>query len=296
MSKIKKNQSIHMNSKTGYCIYLDGESKELSYEHIIPLSLGGLNGFGITCDKKFNNEVGYKIDGKLANDFVVLMEREKADARGYSNNKPLPLVKNVKLNNGEPAQAIFSKIKGLQIYDVKEKKFLENTDSRGPKIKASINIHMDSRYKFVSKVALSASYFAYGDIFKKYVQHEEFRKVLNFDGTNYPTDSDILGYDPFTEFKEIDKEKMIIIKKLCEIAGCSCVLIIPSSTRFSVAVGVLGMFVGYLSVPSESQHLPNEGLYRWGHCIYLHNNEIKKISYMELLHKVANKSINGFFA
>ena len=29
-----------------YCIYLDGPSADLSKEHIIPMSLGGLDGFG----------------------------------------------------------------------------------------------------------------------------------------------------------------------------------------------------------------------------------------------------------
>jgi hypothetical protein len=38
--------------------------------------------------------------------------------------------------------------------------------------------------KFVAKVALSAGYFVYGDLFRRNVKHSDFRAIMNFDISN----------------------------------------------------------------------------------------------------------------
>ena len=59
-------------NRTVYCPYTDRELPESksSSEHIIPLSLGGVNGFEIPVDATFNSILGSEIDGKLATDFL----------------------------------------------------------------------------------------------------------------------------------------------------------------------------------------------------------------------------------
>ena len=102
-----------------YCVYTDKETLDPSPEHIIPLSLGGHNDFVIDVDRKFNNDIGSKVDGKLANDFLVLFERDKADAVGHSRKHPAPVVTHANLIDGTPVQAKFGK-NGLSLFDLRE--------------------------------------------------------------------------------------------------------------------------------------------------------------------------------
>lgn len=81
------------NLKKGYCIYLDDMSDDLSVEHIIPMSLGGLDDFSIFADRKFNNSTASKIDSGLANDFLILFDRDRQKATGHSGASPEPRVK-----------------------------------------------------------------------------------------------------------------------------------------------------------------------------------------------------------
>jgi hypothetical protein len=78
-----------------YCIYTDTEVAEVdgNYDHIIPLSLGGDDGFCVWSDRQFNSKIGSKVDGTLTNDSLIMLARRDADARGHSGTEPLPVWK-----------------------------------------------------------------------------------------------------------------------------------------------------------------------------------------------------------
>lgn len=82
-----------------YCIYLDEDvdKKDMNREHIIPISLGGANGFEIQVDSQTNANMGSDVDAAIANDFFMLLPRREYDARGHSNKQPFPLAKKSKL-------------------------------------------------------------------------------------------------------------------------------------------------------------------------------------------------------
>lgn len=273
-----------------YCVYTDKETLDPSPEHIIPLSLGGHNDFVIGVDRKFNNDIGSKVDGKLANDFLVLFERDKADAVGHSRKHPAPVVTHAKLTDGTPVQAQFGK-NGLSLFDLLEKKNIERSDSRAKQVQCNIKLDLDIDLMFVAKVALAAGYYAYGDDFVQNVKTDEFRKIMNFDRQNLPTNSLARVYPRFHEPEKGD-DMFYILKMMSEIGDCSSVIIAPSSEDFGVAVSVLGKFLGFISVPSNSSNLINDGDYKFGHCIYIQNDQVKRFSldYMRLkLLKVLQK-------
>ena len=60
-----------------YCPYTNREIPEsgTSREHIIPLSIGGVNGFEIAVDAAFNSKVGAELDGALANELLIALTR-----------------------------------------------------------------------------------------------------------------------------------------------------------------------------------------------------------------------------
>lgn len=259
-----------------YCVYTDKETLDPSPEHIFPLSLGGHNDFVIDVDRKFNNDIGSKVDGKIANDFLVLFERDKAGAVGHSKKHPAPVVKHAKLIDGTPVQAIFGK-DGLSLFDLREKKSIERSDFRAKQVQCNIQLDLDTDLMFVAKVALAAGYYAYGDDFVQNVKTDEFRKIMNFDKQNLPTSSLARVYSRFHE-PEKDDDMFQILKMMSEVGNCSSVIIAPSSEDFGVAVSVLGKFLGFISVPCKSSNLVNDGDYKFGHCIYIQNNQVKRFS------------------
>lgn len=271
-----------------YCVYTDKETLEPSPEHILPLSLGGHDDFVIDVDRKFNNDIGSRVDGKLANDFIVLFERDRAGAVGHSKKHPIPTVKSAKLTDGTPVQVKFGK-DGLSLFDLRARKNIERSDSRAHKVQCNnIKIDIDIDLMFVAKVALAAGYYAYGDDFVKNVQTDEFRKIMNFDKQNLPRNSFARVYSRFHEPEEGD-DMFHILKMMTEIGNCSSVILAPSSQTFGVAVSILGKFLGFISVPCESSNLVNGGDYKYGHCIYIQNEQVKRFSLDYIRLKLLNQ-------
>ena len=279
-----------------YCVYTNRYTDDPSPEHIIPLSLGGLDEFVIDVDRKFNNDIGSKVDGQLSNDFLVMFQRRDAGVKGHSGKDPRPIVKHAKLNDGSPAQVTFS-TNGLEIFDSRNKSLLKKTDKRGGTIEINTQIDIDIDLMFVAKVALSAGYFAYGNDFKNHVDIDEFRKIMNLDKSNLPEDSTARVYNRFHAPEEFD-EMYHILKMATELSDCSSVIMAPSMDSFGVAVGILGKFLGFISVHARSVCLPNYSEYRFGHCVYVHKGKVRRSSFdnilMQLLKKIEdNQLIEG---
>ncbi|MDE1239723.1 hypothetical protein [Vibrio aestuarianus] len=271
-----------------YCVYTDKETLDPSPEHILPLSLGGHDHFVIEVDRKFNNDIGSKVDGKLANDFLVLFERDKAGALGHSKKHPTPTVKHATLTDGTPVQVKFGQ-DGLSLYDLRSRKNIERSDSRARQVQCNnIKVDIDIDLMFVAKVALAAGYYAYGDDFVQNVQTDEFRKIMNLDKQNLPTSSSARVYSRF--HKPDDSDDMFhILKMMSEIGSCSSVILTPSRETFGVAVSVLGKFLGFVSVPCKSSNLVNDGDYKYGHCIYIQNEQVKRFSFDYIRLKLLNE-------
>ena len=73
------------------CPYTDQElpKSKTNSEHIIPLALGGVNGFNVHVDRDFNSQLGSELDGSLANEFLWALRRTEYDARGHSGREPV---------------------------------------------------------------------------------------------------------------------------------------------------------------------------------------------------------------
>jgi len=235
------------------------------------------------ADEDFNSKLGSKVDGKLANDFLILRAREEADARGYSNKPPIQAVKNAKLKTGEPVQATLSSKYPLKIFDVVKRKYLSPSDSRAGELTLSFKMDIDIRLRFTAKVALAAGYFAYGDGFVENVDHEQFRIILNFDGNGEQPKCNARVFDKLLIGQDKASKKMKALIQACELMKASCVLLVPGDDSFGVAVGILGQFVGFINVPSRSENLKRDDLYKMGHCIYLQQDEIVRMSMENLL-------------
>ncbi|MDZ4298491.1 MAG: HNH endonuclease [Moraxellaceae bacterium] len=272
-----------------YCPYTNSEieESEVNREHIIPLSLGGINGFEIPVCKTFNSVAGSKIDGKLANDFLVLMKRNEHDIRGHSGKKPAFVGKNsVNSDTGTPIQVTFDKKTGLKLYCPITKRELSRGESRSFSTKIEMSIDIDTQ--FVAKTALSAGYFAYGELFRRSVKHEELRIIMN----NSPNDMGDEIYNIETRvdwrFSDDQSENLQIFRLLCNrLNGCSVVGLVQGPKSLSIFVGILGYYIGMVNVPAETKGFPNEGAYHWGHVICPQKGDLKRVSFKRALEKLA---------
>jgi hypothetical protein len=258
------------SASTVYCPYTDRDIllTESSPEHIIPLALGGMNGFTIAVSKDFNSRVGSEIDGALANDFLVKSKRDKHGAKGHSKKHPENVFPNASnADTGEPLHVTLGQVRGLRLWDPKQKR---DVTGQGQKVNIGFKVDLDVAHRFVAKVALSAGYLVYGDQFRKHVKHEDFRKIMN----QRPTEmGDVLKTieaqydDRFLEPDSINQK--IFRMMMTEFGPHSAIALIPNSRSLSVVVSVLGDYIGMLSVPADTKTFPNTGEYRQGQFFVL---------------------------
>jgi len=141
-------------------------------EHIIPLSLGGCNGFTVMVCKAKNSEVNQKIDAKMNNDFLLKIRQVQHDFRGHSGSTPVLKVKRAMVNNN-PASWEYSK------QEIKVRDHINKVDLQGEQtVELSASFDLIIRSKFVSKVALATGYFMFGDTFVQNADHNSLRTYV----------------------------------------------------------------------------------------------------------------------
>lgn len=258
----------------------------------MPLSLGGANGFEIFVDREFNSGVGSKIDGALANEFMVAMRRQEYDAIGHSKKRPAVVSKRSRMNDtGMPVQVSLDRKDGMAIWDSIGRRYLTDDETAGRSISTQFSIERWSRLKFAAKVALGSGYFIYGEKFVEKISHGEIRAIMNM--TDKETKEDFRTiktrvYDQFSGPEEKDKNEFKVQEFLCNFVNGSCVIAIPGPRNVQFTVGVLGRFTGMLNVPGITTDFPIDGDHDLGHAIVLQKGKIYRMSYLALLQKAHN--------
>lgn len=283
-----------------YCPYTDKDIPEnqANSEHIIPLALGGLNGFEIMVDAEYQSKLGSDIDGKLANDFLVQFKRRDAYSRGHSGKECVPISKKATLGDSKrPVRAEFAK-GGLQFWDPREKRYLTGSEFGGQVLTATVKINTEVRLRFVAKTALSSGYFLFDEIFRNHVAHKGLRLLMNCGPSSPPKNAKSLSirlYDQFSPLPEKDREKAGFFQLLHAVAGGSSVHFGYGPANLVISVGILGQFIGMVNVAADIDQFPNDADYHLGHVVFLQNGQIQRgslYSAVELLrsHAIDKKS------
>ncbi|TWC63178.1 hypothetical protein FB597_11124 [Herbaspirillum sp. SJZ099] len=278
-----------------YCPYTDEEllPTETNCEHIIPLSLGGSNQFTIGVNAKFNAEVGSKVDGVLANDFLILSRRIALDARGHTKKKPIAISKKSTMGDQKsPVQVEFFSEDGLKVYDPIKRRNLTEEEVSGKTFTSSFTLHRFSRLRFAAKVALATGYFVFGEWFRQNVAHDELRTLMNLDSSPSPEDFEgfrIQVYDEFTQPSEADQQQFVMDEAFCRIVKGSCVYFVPGPVNLGVTVGVLGEYLATLNIPAKTDEFPFSDENDLGHTVLLENGQMERISYRQFARRVYDK-------
>ena len=271
-----------------YCPYTDQDypDSETSPEHIIPLSLGGVNGFEVAVHKDANADIGSSIDAAMAEDFLVKMRRNRFDVRGHSGKEPVVVVKQAKNASGLPLQVALNQRSGLQVWSPRHGEHV--TDERAANLELKLIVNIDTAMKFVAKVALSAGYFVYGELFRNHVKHSDFRAIMNFEPSN-PSGHEGVEARIDDRFSESTNEDVRIFRALCKASEpYSIVGFAHSNDRFGVFVGILGDYAGMIHVPAVMEGFPKNGEHEMGHVIQLQRPGLTRGSMKQTLESFVN--------
>lgn len=264
-----------------YCPYTDKYllEDEANSEHIIPLSLGGINGFEIPVQKEFNSTAGSKIDGALANDLWILSKRASLDVRGHSNKQPILKFKKAKnIDTNKPIQITFDKKNGVGAWCPISKKPLFNNFS----FEAKLIFERSIELRFAAKVFLSAGYYCYGDIFRRYVNHEEVRIIMNSSFEDMTKLKLATRVDD--RFSSDDNDTLQIFRAICEFHKAGSVIgFVLHDSSIGMFVGILGVYIGVLNVPADTILFPNADNYDLGHIMLIEDDQLHRQSFRSYL-------------
>lgn len=272
-----------------YCPYTDQELNkfEISSEHIIPLSLGGINGLEIPVCRKKNSQLGSNIDGKIGSELIIQSARTKYETRSQSGKIANLHFKSVK--DGEtnlPIQATISKKDGINIYAPYVPK--DKSPPTGATIKISCTSDLDIWIKYVAKTFLSAGYYAYGDDFRNHVDTKALRLIMDCTNEELKRDHfDAISYiHAHYIYMDDYTDQLKAFRFLCKhIEGASCICLIPDDAGFTCFTSILGVYVGTIRVKTDGFIFPDEGHYQMGHFICVQNGKLVRISFASLLDK-----------
>ncbi|WP_144770304.1 hypothetical protein [Herbaspirillum sp. SJZ099] len=242
---------------------------------------------------KFNAEVGSKVDGVLANDFLILSRRIALDARGHTKKKPIAISKKSTMGDQKsPVQVEFFSEDGLKVYDPIKRRNLTEEEVSGKTFTSSFTLHRFSRLRFAAKVALATGYFVFGEWFRQNVAHDELRTLMNLDSSPSPEDFEgfrIQVYDEFTQPSEADQQQFVMDEAFCRIVKGSCVYFVPGPVNLGVTVGVLGEYLATLNIPAKTDEFPFSDENDLGHTVLLENGQMERISYRQFARRVYDK-------
>ena len=275
-----------------YCPYSDQDVRHdrTTTEHIIPLSLVGANGFEIRVDADLNAKLGSQLDGQFANEFLIALRRTEFDARGHSGKEPWAKTKDARYGpDDRPAQVQIHRRHGIRIWDALDRE----EKPGGGTIRFSTKLNIDLHVRFAAKVGLAAGYYAYGRTFRDCVDHHQLRQLMTTDPARLQSNDETFRANAKSINARVDSYlfdtpsmsdwRLLALRKFCEHANGSTVVLVPGPDSFQVTVGILGQFIATIKVPADTERLPNDGDFHWGHAILCKDRKLSRKSWFKAL-------------
>ena len=285
-----------------WCPYTDQEIPlaDTTPEHVVPLSLGGVNEFCVRTEKKANSDIGSKIDAPLAEEFLVKQRRNRLGMVGHSGKRPVVTWKRSELESGEPVQVTLDR-GDVRIWSPVRKQYI--AVGSDVQIRSKWTMYVDTRLRFAAKVALSAGYFLYGDLFRRAVAHDEVRFIMEFDRGGVTPDekaelkrrASTMGIQAEDWLRRDDNPDLEVFRLLSQAYGNSSIVgLMPTKSSLTVFVGVLGMYVGLVAAPADTTEFPLGGTHDLGHVMALRDGKIERQSLRDALGRLYGMLRSGW--
>lgn len=137
-----------------YCIYTDKDVPEDkgNLDHIIPLSLGGLDEFVTWSEEAINSIMGSKIDGALHKDSFIQFALKETGVTGHSKTPVERRWRKVTMD-GKPIQITWGKEK-VTFWDSRERREIGEQEVAGKELQVELKVDAYLAFKFIAKVSL----------------------------------------------------------------------------------------------------------------------------------------------
>ena len=202
------------------------------------------------------------------------------------------------VRTSRPAQVDFHSKERPKVWDSRNR---EEVKERVPRFNSSFSIDIDLPIRFAAKVALAAGFYAYGDLFREHVEHQQFRDVMNTDLSKLdlvkaPADLGLghrtLQVDSYLRESSYEPENdgLNSIRAFCSSLEGSVVVLAPGHDSFGVGVGILGQYVATVIAPAKTHTFPNDGAYAWGHVLAITGKTLRLYSLVDGLSQWAGAS------
>jgi len=266
-----------------YCIYSGSNINDLSsIQHIIPLSLGGVDDFIINISQEKNSYLGSKVEGPLINEFTMKLKQMHFNTIGQSGSKTVMKLK-AQINE-QPVSVKWSKEK-IDVFDPIKKEHLNGTGAI--KIKTQINLY--TRIRFLAKIALETGYFLFDETFINHADCDTLRNVIfcnDFSNQNF----DIRFYDNLHPINEADKVMHSLNKLLIECMDGSSIILGFAEDRIIISVGILGDYLGTINFSANVERFPiYDDYFRLGHVLLCRDNNLYRDSYFHTIYEFSKK-------
>lgn len=270
-----------------YCIYSDRDvsNKNGTYDHIFPLALGGKNQFCIWSDKQCNSQIGTQVDGAMAADPLIELALRNSGVTGQRNRIRTPRWRRSQLD-GTPVQVTLG-AERITVWDAKLNRDLTQEEIGGRSITTTLHIGLYTCLRFVAKAALAGGYFLYGDKFTTALDCDQLRSLV-FLGSDHDEikrtfeNCEIRFCDRFHPDSNPTSEARIY-QTITKSLQRSMFITIPHPSSISFHVGVVGVYIGSMSIPAATDQLPFDEEHDLGHCIVLGPGDMQRLSCRALL-------------
>lgn len=278
-----------------YCPYTNElfNQSDITPDHILPKSLGGVDEFVVKANRDFNAKSGSHIEGKVVNDPLIQLHRYFADARGHSNKKVSPTWKNSKLGNKPVQVKIADK---LQIWDSVERKYLEIEEYAGQEISSTFRSDLFNPINLAAKIALGSIYYAGQKAAIQSVNSEGLRWLMNNDiyeaSKRSKSQLPLCVHDIQIVHRfhpDLAKPMGQTYKFLTEFSNRSIVILDIYRGKLAIHIGILSHFfctLAFNANTSEIRHAINNDL---GVVYLLGPGKYEEISLEEYSNRALNK-------
>lgn len=269
-----------------YCIYTDRDVEQAdgNWDHVVPLALGGDNGFVVWSDRDANSTLGSQVDGKLTRDPLLAFALREAGVTGHSGKPVVPVWKRVEID-GRPTQVTWGKEK-ITTWDARDRRELADDEVAGKAMNATLQIDTHVTTRFLAKVALGTGQFLYGDLFRQGVDCAPLRDLafLDLEGAR---ESAVLRMAEITICDRFHPDAgprggAAMYRALLEATNRSLVIAVPHHDAIAVHVGLVGAYIGSIVFPAQTGPLPPEGDHDLGHYLALAPGTLERGSFRSL--------------
>ena len=267
-------------------------------EHIIPLSLGGKNGFTIQVKATANAELGKELDGALNKDFLINTIRRKKGYKGHSKEIPKYKV-DATIEGTNERVVVYYEGKENYLFNPGTRKRYTEEEKRQIILNPVVPYDRFIRIRFAAKVILGAGYFIYGERFRKYADHKNLRRIMKFDLVNKKgkvINVPIGIMEEHAEIADKDIKWQRTFKDVFKSIDCSGVIFVIGPNQIIAAVGIGGNYIAAINFEAKGEHFgykegPPDGI-----IVGIQNGKIIKTSFHKYLIKLIKRSSSASVA